>query len=92
MGNCMATKRGDNDHVSKVTPFKRDGSFSHRIPILGSGHGFQELENSVTIHKQHTAKQRASRVIEAGQVVVLNDESWRKESEAANINNAGGPH
>lgn len=76
MGNCIASKRDEQQqyvHTSKVQPFRRDGSFLNKGPLLGSARGFNDLENSVNLHRQHTAKLRSSKVFENNAVVTLDD-------------------
>lgn len=70
----MAPKREEPDkNTSKVQPFKRDGSFQNRGPLLGSGRGFNELENSVTLHRQHTAKMKSSKIYESNGILQHDD-------------------
>lgn len=73
MGNCMTGIPGrssrDHDAISKVTPFQKD-----ELAVLkgtggiggleGSHRPLGELENSVTLHRQHTAKRHMSKILE----------------------------
>lgn len=90
MGNCMATRHDEADkNTSKVQPFKRDGSLLNKGPQLGSPRGFNELENSVTLHKQHTAKMKCSKIYESSPL--HNNSNDENKSDELRSKEASGP-